>query len=94
MTSNEIETLTKVIHCLTSPYRVAIVKTLGEHGELSVKEISSSNVMNNLSPSGVSQHIKTLLNAGLVTCRHEHPRVYYSVEENQLSKAKSLFAKL
>lgn len=94
MTPNEIEPLSKVIQSLTSPYRVAIIKTLGEHGELSVKEISTSNVMNNLSPSGVSQHIKTLLNAGLVTCRHEHPRVYYSVDEHQLSKAKSLFAKL
>jgi len=82
------------MRALASPCRVAIVKHLGEKGEMTVKDICQCSVVNELSQSAVSQHLRTLLDCGIISRRLEHPKSFYSVQDWPLDRAKQLFTKL
>lgn len=68
-------------HALASPRRREILRVLW-HGEAAAGEIHAA--MPDVTFGAVSQHLKTLTGAGLVTCRREHRSRIYRVQREAL----------
>jgi DNA-binding transcriptional ArsR family regulator len=81
----------EIAKALSHPARVAIIKFLS---------IQKSCICNDivehlpLSQSTVSQHLKELKNAGLITGEIDGPRVCYCIDKKNWKKAKAIFAEL
>ncbi len=73
--------LDAVFLALGDASRRAILTRLAARGTLSVGDASAGL---ELSPAGISKHIKVLENAGLVTRRHEGRRHLLSLESRRL----------
>lgn len=71
----------RVFHALADPSRRAIFESLCE-GEAPVKALTGRF---ELSQPAISQHLSTLLKAGLVDRRKEGRQVFYRVEPEGLS---------
>lgn len=70
---------------LAHPARVAILELLSNKGRLMCNDIVQALP---LSQSTVSQHLKELKAASLINGQIDGPRVYYSVDMEQLKLAK------
>lgn len=79
--SESAGSLDRVFMALADSSRREIVAQLAQHGSLSVGE-ASENL--DLSPAGVSKHIKVLEDAGLVHRRLEGRRHVLSLESERL----------
>lgn len=75
------EALDRVFMALSDSSRRSIVARLAEHGELSVGEASTEV---DLSPAGISKHVKVLEEAGLVSRRLSGRRHVLSLESENL----------
>jgi DNA-binding transcriptional ArsR family regulator len=70
----------RIFEALVDPSRRAIFESL-TRGEFAVKDLTSRF---DISQPAVSQHLATLREAGLVTCRRDGRCVYYRVEPTGL----------
>jgi DNA-binding transcriptional ArsR family regulator len=77
----EPERLDHIFTALADPSRRHIVAVLAERGELSVCEASADL---ELSPAGITKHVKVLENSGLVNRRLVGRRHVLSLESTQL----------
>lgn len=73
--------LDQIFTALADPSRREIVAQLAERGELSVGDASAPL---DLSPAGVSKHVKVLEDAGLLSRRLEGRRHVLSLESSRL----------
>ncbi|MEW6187230.1 MAG: metalloregulator ArsR/SmtB family transcription factor [Thermodesulfobacteriota bacterium] len=73
---------------LSVPTRVKIVDLLKSEGPLGVKDISQKM---SITPAAVSQHLKILRQAGLVTSERKGYWVPYSVNEQALENYRQVF---
>lgn len=80
--------LATLAKAFSHPARVAIVKLLNENGPIIVNKIVEELP---LSQSTISQHLKELKEAGLIKGEIDGPRVFYSIDEDQLQLAKIFF---
>src|SRR5215216_3741711 len=83
----EPELVGKYFRALGDPTRVRILELLGEHGELSVKELVE--VLGQSQPK-VSNHLACLRWCGFVHTRREHPTVYYRVADMRVTEVLAL----
>lgn len=81
MVNSSAERLDRVFAALGDSSRRSIVASLAEHGELSVGDASASL---DLSPAGVTKHVKVLEEAGLVHRRLDGRRHLLSLEADTL----------
>ena len=88
--SDEIKT-SEIAKALSHPARIAIIKFLAQQ-----KSCICNDVVKHLplSQSTVSQHLKELKNAGLISGEIDGPRVCYCINKNNWKKAKEIFAEL
>ncbi len=72
---------------LSHPARIAIINFL-----IKKRECICSDVVNELplSQSTVSQHLKELKNAGLITGDIDGPRVCYCIDQKRLNEAREI----
>jgi DNA-binding transcriptional ArsR family regulator len=75
---NEIK-LVDVLHALSDPVRLEIVKALDAERELSCSELSLR-----VSKSTASHHFRVLREAGVVQFREEGTRRYYHIRRDDL----------
>jgi DNA-binding transcriptional ArsR family regulator len=73
---------------LSVPTRVKIVDLLKSEGPLGVKDISKKMT---ITPAAVSQHLKVLRQAGLVTGERKGYWIPYSVNEEALENYRQVF---
>ena len=71
--------------------RVKIVELLKEKGELGSTDISEKL---GITPAAVSQHLKVLKQAGLVTCRRDGYFIPYSLNEEALEQYQKEFTEV
>ena len=69
---------------LAEPTRLSIIDMLARRGELSASDIS---IVYSSSPSAISQHLKVLREAGLVTMHKRAQRRIYRLEPTALAEA-------
>ena len=86
-TPTEPELIGKYFRALGDPTRVRILELLGEHGELSVKELV--DVLGQSQPK-VSNHLACLRWCGFVHTRRDHPTVYYRVADTRVTEVLAL----
>jgi DNA-binding transcriptional ArsR family regulator len=67
---------------LAHPARIEILHHLSRHENCGCKDVVASLP---LAQSTVSQHLKILVEAGLVTCRVEHPHSRYNLDKQAFS---------
>ncbi len=81
----------EIAKALSHPARVAIVKFLAEQ-----KSCICNDIVEHLplSQSTVSQHLKELKNAGLITGEIDGPRVCYCIDKENWKQAKAIFSEL
>jgi ArsR family transcriptional regulator len=81
----------EIAKALSHPARVAILKFLSEQ-----KSCICNDIVEHLplSQSTVSQHLKELKSAGLITGEIDGPRVCYCIHKENWKKAKEIFAEL
>ncbi|MCP5361064.1 MAG: winged helix-turn-helix transcriptional regulator [Hyphomicrobiales bacterium] len=79
-----------MLKLLSNPHRLAILCHIGEEA-LSVNEIAEHIGM---SQSALSQHLARLKNAGLVSCRREHNKIYYALSSKETESIITLLRKL
>lgn len=79
--ANHESQLDRVFLALADPSRRRIVRQLAEHGELSVGEASQGL---DLSPAGITKHVRNLEAAGLVRRRLDGRRHVLSLESDRL----------
>ena len=77
----EVERLDRVFKALSDSSRRSIVTQLAERGSLSVREASEQL---ELSPAGVTKHLKVLEDAGLINRRLDGRRHVLSLESERL----------
>lgn len=70
------ETITNVMRALADPTRRAVFERIVDADEISVVELTKTS---NVTQGAISQHLKTLKEAGLVADRPEGRNVYYRV---------------
>ena len=70
-----------VMQALSDPCRLAIVRALGEHGELACNEIALD-----VSKATRSHHFDVLRAAGLIYTRTEGTKCMTSIRETELNK--------
>jgi DNA-binding transcriptional ArsR family regulator len=71
--------LTDVLHALSDPVRLEIVRLLGTHGELSCGRLEVS-----VSKSTVTHHLRVLRDAGLTYTRTEGVQRLVSLRRNEV----------
>lgn len=76
------ETFARKLAALSHPARLQLIRCLGESDACCVKELV---LRVGLAQSTVSQHIKVLLDAGLVTYRPERQSSQYSLDRGALT---------
>jgi DNA-binding transcriptional ArsR family regulator len=81
----KLATLSKA---LAHPARVAIVKLLSQNGPTIVNKLVEELP---LSQSTVSQHLRELKDAGIIKGEIDGPRVFYSIDHDQLQLTKIFF---
>jgi DNA-binding transcriptional ArsR family regulator len=88
--SDEIKA-SEIAKALSHPARVAIIKFLVKQ-----KSCICNDIVEHLplSQSTVSQHLKELKNAGLITGEIDGPRVCYCIDKDNWKKAKEIFGEL
>ncbi len=81
----------RIAKALSHPARVAIIKFLSEQ-----KSCICNDIVEHLplSQSTVSQHLKELKAAGLITGEIDGPRVCYCIDKENWKKAKAIFTEL
>ena len=82
-TSGEISTeqIAHVFSALANPVRIDILRHISRHEKCGCKDITETLP---LAQSTISQHLKVLSEAGLITIETLHPRSRYSVNESLL----------
>ncbi len=68
---------------LAHPARLSILRWLSLHETCRCKDVVSSLP---LAQSTVSQHLKVLVDAGLVVCDHKKPTSHYRLDRNALGE--------
>lgn len=79
---NKIDFEVKIFKALAHPVRLGIVKKLVE-GELCVCKLQDYT---DFSQSNLSQHLRLLKNAGLITSRKEGLFTYYKISDPEVVK--------
>ncbi|MCA0980315.1 MULTISPECIES: metalloregulator ArsR/SmtB family transcription factor [Exiguobacterium] len=74
---------TKVLHALSEPNRLRIIRCLRESGENNCSTYSLELMLNK---STVSHHIKILREAGLIKGRIEGKEHYYSLRKDEIEQ--------
>jgi len=77
-------TRTATFAALAEPTRMSIIDMLARRGELSASDIS---IVFSSSPSAISQHLKVLREAGLVTMQKRAQQRIYRLEPTSLAEA-------
>ena len=78
----EIAPVTSVMRALADPTRRAVYERIAGSGEMSVVELTRGS---GVTQGAVSQHLKSLKQAGLVTERPEGRNVFYRAEPHGLA---------
>lgn len=81
MTDTAPTPVTTVLRALADPTRRAVFERIFDSEEISVAELTRAG---SVSQGAVSQHLKTLKTAGLVTERAEGRNVYYRADPRGL----------
>lgn len=87
----DIETLSKLFKALSHPTRIKILAHLKTIDQCICGEIVS---IFPLSQSTVSQHLKSLKDAGLINGEVEGPRTCYCINQDMLDALKKTVARL
>jgi len=77
----EAETITAVMRALADPTRRAVFERIVNSEEITVVELTRGS---NVTQGAISQHLKSLKRAGLVSERPEGRNVYYRAEPGGL----------
>lgn len=88
--SDEIKA-SEIAKALSHPARVAIIKFLVKQKSCICNDLVAHLP---LSQSTVSQHLKELKTAGLITGEIDGPRVCYCIDKDNWKKAKEIFGEL
>ena len=78
----ETETITAVMRALADPTRRAVFERIVDADEITVVELTRGS---NVTQGAISQHLKSLKQAGLVRERPEGRNVYYRAEPRGLA---------
>ncbi len=88
---SRIDSASDLMKALGNPTRIAILSQLSGGEEKTVQEITAQPVLGQtFSQSGISQHIAVLRRNGLVNARREHPKVFYSLNNEVLQQARDV----
>ena len=79
---NEAASISNVMRALADPTRRAVFERIAETDEISVVELTRGSAV---TQGAISQHLKHLKLAGLVSERPEGRKVYYRVEPQGLA---------
>lgn len=79
---NEAETITAVMRALADPTRRAVFERIASAEEITVVELTRGS---HVTQGAISQHLKSLKQAGLVSERPEGRNVYYRVQPEGLA---------
>ena len=85
----EIAPVTSVMRALADPTRRAVYERIAGSGEMSVVELTRGS---GVTQGAVSQHLKSLKQAGLVAERPEGRNVFYRVEPHGLAPLADLMS--
>lgn len=77
----EAETITAVMRALADPTRRAVFERIVNSDEITVVELTRAS---NVTQGAISQHLKSLKQAGLVSERPEGRKVYYRAQPGGL----------
>jgi len=88
--SGEEEVLAAIAKALSHPVRVKILKLLASHTCCFTGELTEIIPM---AQSTISQHLKALLEAGLIKGEINPPKVKYCIDRENWLKASALFGK-
>jgi DNA-binding transcriptional ArsR family regulator len=78
----EAETITAVMRALADPTRRAVFERIANSDEITVVELTRGS---SVTQGAISQHVKALKQAGLVSERPEGRNVYYRVQPGGLA---------
>ena len=78
---NKSESMATVFAALANPARIDILLHISQHRHCGCKDITD---VLPLAQSTISQHLKVLSDAGLITVETVHPRSKYQVNEDLL----------
>ncbi|SOC36894.1 ArsR family transcriptional regulator [Rhizobium subbaraonis] len=78
----EAETITTVMRALADPTRRAVFERIANSDEITVVELTRGS---NVTQGAISQHLKSLKQAGLVCERPEGRNVYYRAQPGGLA---------
>jgi ArsR family transcriptional regulator len=85
---NDIETLTGIFKALSDPTRLRLVKLLNDQDNALCVNALSERL--GVTQSAVSQHLRVLKQAGLVTSERRGYHVHYEIDRTRLSQYKAL----
>lgn len=85
---NSTVELAKVSKCLAHPARISIIQILSKHKDRTCKELVAELP---LSQATVSQHLKELMDKGLICRKNEGAQSLYCIEWNSLERVFTLF---
>ena len=88
---SDFESLAGVCKALSHPARLAILQTLANRGSCICGEIVESIP---LSQATVSQHLKVLKDAGLITGEVDGPRSCYCIDNAAMGELREKFGQL
>ena len=88
---SDFESLASVCKALSHPARLAILQTLAIRGSCICGEIVESSP---LSQATVSQHLKVLKDAGLITGQVDGPRSCYCIDSAAMGELREKFGRL
>lgn len=92
---SRLESACELMKALGSTTRIQILAGLAGGKEKTVSEIAEQTFFGQiLTQSNVSQHLSVMRRIGLVDARKDHPRVFYSLNEEKLSEAKEVLSGL
>lgn len=78
----ETETLTRVMRALADPTRRSVYERISRSNEITVAELTRGS---GVTQGAISQHLKSLRQAGLVTERPQGRNVYYRADADGLA---------
>lgn len=76
-----MSTPTKILKALGSKYRLQIIHSLKENGEMNVSEL---NKLVLVSQPALSQHLAKLRGAGILKFRREQRQIFYSIADKRI----------
>lgn len=88
--SNSTLELAKVSKSLSHPARIVILQILSKHKDRTCKELVAELP---LSQPTVSQHLKELLNAGLICRTNKGAQSLYCMEWNRMERVFTIFGR-